>query len=353
MTVSTKDLVDKLREEHSLTKDEYRCLLTCDDRRQTEYLHETARAVACKRFGNKVFVRGLVEFSNVCKNNCLYCGIRQANKDVRRYAMSSEEVIATCRSGYEQGFRTFVLQSGDAGDGRDEWLAALVAELHRLFPDCAITLSVGEKRRETYEKFFANGATRYLLRHETYDEEHYSRLHPDGMTIGSRLECLHWLKEIGFQTGTGIMVGSPFQTVENIIDDIVFIHDFHPEMIGLGPFVPHHATPFAQCEAGSADLTLRLYSVFRLMFPDALIPATTALQTLSADGHQKGILAGANVIMPNLTPRRYRADYSLYDDKASYGSEAAEGIERLKSELSAIGYEIDFAKGDYETKQII
>ena len=252
-----------------------------------------------------------------------------------------------CREGYALGFRTFVMQGGEDPALTDEWIEKTVAAIHCEFPDCAITLSLGEKSREAYERFFRAGANRYLLRHETHNEEHYRKLHPEEMSLKHRLQCLQWLKEIGYQTGTGIMVGTPGQTLTHLVEDLLFIEQFQPQMIGIGPFIPHHDTPFGTEPAGSAGMTLKLLSLFRLMHPSALIPSTTALATLSPDGRDKGILAGANVVMPNLSPREQREKYTLYDNKAAFGAEAAEGLRALAQQLETIGYRISTDRGDY------
>lgn len=301
-----KQLIDKLRHKHSLTGEEYAILLTCQDADTLIYLQQQAQEVTLAHFGNAIFIRGLIEVGNRCRNNCYYCGIRKGNPAVARYALKRETILECCREGYALGFRTFVMQGGEDPALTDEWIEATVAAIRNEFSDCAITLSLGEKSREAYERFFRAGANRYLLRHETHNEQHYRKLHPEEMSLKHRLQCLQWLKEIGYQTGTGIMVGSPGQTLPHLVEDLLFIEQFHPQMIGIGPFIPHHETPFGMEPAGSVEMTLKLLSLFRLMHPSALIPSTTALATLSPDGREKGILAGANVVMPNLSPREQR-----------------------------------------------
>ena len=266
---------------------------------------------------------------------------------VSRYALSRETILACCREGYALGFRTFVLQGGEDLSQTDDWVEETVRSIRREFPDCAITLSLGEKTKGAYQRFFDAGANRYLLRHETFNETHYRVLHPSEMSRSYRLQCLEWLKEIGYQTGTGIMVGSPGQTIDHLVEDLLFIERFRPEMIGIGPFIPHSDTPFANEPAGSIDMTLKLLSIFRLMHPSALIPSTTALASLSPDGREQGILAGANVVMPNLSPSSVREKYSLYNNKAAFGSEAAEGLKELEKQLERIGYTISYLRGDY------
>ena len=311
-------------------------------------LASRARAVADSVFGKEIYIRGLIEISNICRNNCLYCGIRAANSSLPRYRLSRDQILECCRKGYALGLHTFVLQGGEDLSWRGKALESLVREIKAEFGDCALTLSLGEMSREEYAALRNAGADRYLLRHETFNPEHYSRLHPESMSRSRRLECLKDLKDLGFQTGTGIMVGSPFQTIDNIVEDLLYIESLQPQMIGIGPFIHHPDTPFADFPDGSVDLTLRLISILRLISPRALIPATTALSTLDPRGRLKGILAGANVVMPNLTPESHREDYSLYAAKASSGAESAEGLSLLEADLQSIGYKISRARGDWE-----
>ncbi|EJX04514.1 radical SAM domain-containing protein [gut metagenome] len=315
------------------------------------YLQERARATAWARFGKGIYVRGLIEVSNYCRNNCYYCGIRSGNILIHRYRLDAESILDCCHYGYSLGFRTFVLQGGEDSRQTDDFIADVVSQIRVQFPDCAITLSLGEKSRAAYERFFQAGANRYLLRHETFHAAHYRQLHPSQMSRDNRLQCLSDLKEIGYQVGTGIMVGSPGQTAFDIAADMYFIQELAPAMIGIGPFIPHHATPFAAEPAGSLQLTLKLISLFRLMHPSALIPATTALATLSPEGRTSGILAGANVVMPNLSPPAERKHYELYDEKAALGAESAEGLALLSEQLAAIGYFIDYGRGDYQAER--
>ena len=341
-------IIDKLCQEHTLNAEEYRLLLLCQDTEANAYLQQKAQQTTLARFGNTVFIRGLIEISNRCRNNCLYCGIRKSNTMVSRYSLSRETILSCCREGYALGFRTFVLQGGEDISQTDNWVTETVASIRQEFPDCAITLSLGEKSKEAYQRFFDAGANRYLLRHETFNETHYRNLHPSEMSQTYRLNCLQSLKDIGYQTGTGIMVGSPGQTIDHLLEDILFIEHFQPEMIGIGPFIPHADTPFANEQAGNIELTLKLLSIFRLMHPSALIPATTALASLSPDGRERGILAGANVVMPNLSPSVVREKYTLYNNKVAFGSEAAEGLKLLEKQLNKIGYTISRERGDYK-----
>lgn len=352
-----RQLIDRLRREHTLAPDAFRQLLTSyNDREILEYINLQAREVTQKHFGNSVYIRGLIEVSNYCRNNCYYCGIRKGNSHLERYRLSQEAILHCCRQGYELGFRTFVLQGGEDPRLTNERIEEIIREIRLQYPDCAITLSLGEKTKEAYEHFFRAGANRYLLRHETYIESHYNLLHPSSMSGAHRLDCLCMLKNIGFQAGTGIMVGSPGQTIDHLIADIRFIEAFQPQMIGIGPFIPHHETPFADKASGSIELTLMLLSIFRLMHPTALIPSTTALASLSPDGRERGILAGANVVMPNLSPVEERKKYELYNHKAALGAEAAEGLVLLEEQLNRIGYQISYDRGDYrknDTNEVI
>ena len=309
---------------------------------------EKARKLTLERFGNGVFVRGIVEFSNYCVNDCLYCGIRRSNKKTERYRLDEKEILECCEAGYAYGFRTFVLQSGEDRFWSTEKLCALVKNIKTQFPDCAVTLSVGELPEEDYRQLFAAGADRYLLRHESASSEHFSMIHPANQTLATRLECLSALKEIGFQTGCGFMVGTPGQTVEHLACDMAFISSFKPQMVGIGPFIPHCDTPFADAPCGSGELTLFLLSLCRIMLPDVLLPATTALGTLLSDGRMQGILAGANVVMPNISPMEIRSKYTLYNNKNSADPGTAGVLHsELQKQLSLIGRQIVIGRGDY------
>ncbi|KNZ42842.1 [FeFe] hydrogenase H-cluster radical SAM maturase HydE [Acetobacterium bakii] len=344
-------LILKLVREQTLENEELRWLLennTVEIRRE---LSEKASEVAKKTFGNGVYTRGLIEFTNYCKNDCYYCGIRKSNEKVHRYRLDEEQILKCCENGYELGFKTFVLQGGEDKHFNDERMVFLVQEIKQKYPNCAITLSLGEKSRESYQKLFDAGADRYLLRHETADKCHYRKLHPQNLMLANRMTCLQNLKDIGFQVGTGFMVGSPHQTVENILADLVFIKALNPQMVGIGPFIPHQNTPFKNATPGSMEQTLQLISILRLMLPKALIPSTTALGTIDTQGRELGILAGANVVMPNLSPIEVRKDYSLYDNKICTGEEAAECRVCLDNRIASIGYQILNHRGDYpETK---
>lgn len=341
-----KNLIDKLEKNQILSKEEFVRLLAISEKDDIDYLTERAKCIRDDIYGKRVFIRGLIEISNYCKNDCYYCGIRRSNKNAQRYRLSKEQILSCCENGYELGFRTFVMQGGEDAFFKDEVVCDIVSSIKERYPDCAVTLSLGERSTESYRKMKEAGADRYLLRHETFDNTHYNKLHPVELDPENRKRCLRDLKALGYQTGTGIMVGSPYQTLENIAEDLFFIKELNPEMIGIGPFIPHKDTPFKNFESGTMEMTLRLISILRLLCPKALIPATTALGTISPQGREKGILAGANVIMPNLSPKEDRKKYMLYNDKLSDGEEAAEGLNKLKESMRKIGYEIVEDRGD-------
>lgn len=321
--------------------------LTRADDAVWEKIKEQAFAVRRRVFGNRVFLRGLIELTNYCKNDCYYCGIRRSSQEVSRYRLGREEVLACCEEGHRIGYRTFVLQGGEDPHFTDERLCALVRSIKTRFPDSAVTLSMGERSRESYEKLRKAGADRYLLRHETACREHYHKLHPPEMSFSHRMECLAALKELGFQTGAGFMVGSPGQTPEHLTEDLWFIYRFRPQMVGIGPFIPARNTPFAAFPAGSAEQTVRMLALTRILLPNVLLPVTTALATLGQENRFIGLCAGGNVIMPNLSPKEVRKKYMLYDHKACTGSEAAEYHESLKMALEREGFTIDSSRGDY------
>ena len=343
-----KELIERLERERDLTNAEFAVLLDQSSGADRDFLFERARAVRDAHYGRKVYIRGLIELTNYCKNDCLYCGIRKSNASCERYRLTKEQILSCCESGYALGFRTFVLQGGEDGWYTDERMTDIVRAMRQAYPDCAITLSMGERGRESFKRLYDAGANRYLLRHETADEAHYARLHPVSMTLTHRLQCLRDLKEIGFQTGAGFMVGSPYQTTECIVQDFRFLQELKPQMVGLGPFIPHHATPFKDFPAGSTERTLLCLSIVRLLLPNVLLPATTALATIDGDGRIKGMNAGCNVVMPNLSPLEDRSKYLLYDNKASSGEEAAESLRALREHLAAAGYEVVIDRGDYK-----
>lgn len=342
-----KDIIDRLVKERDLTDEEFEKLILCEDKETIEYLASKAREVRESIYGKEVYLRGLIEFTNYCKNDCLYCGIRRSNKNAERYRLTEEEILSCCEVGYKLGFRTFVLQGGEDAYFSDDVLVPLIKEIKEKYPDCALTLSVGEREKDSYQKLFDAGADRYLLRHETADKEHYESLHPAELSFDHRMKCLWDLKEIGYQVGCGMMIGSPNQTVKHLIKDLRFLQEFKPEMVGIGPFIPHHDTPFADRETGSVDITLKLLSIIRIMLPEVLLPATTALGTADGLGREKGILAGANVVMPNLSPTDVRGKYLLYDNKICTGDEAAECIRCMTLRVQKVGYEVVQKRGDH------
>ena len=339
-------LIEKLENEHSLTLGEYQHLLLNRTDEIAGILAEKARKVRESVYGKAVYIRGLIEVGNICKNDCLYCGIRKSNRECDRYRLDEKDILDCCANGYELGFRTFVMQGGEDAYFSDDFMCSVISKIKSEYPDCAVTLSLGEKSYESYKKLFDAGADRYLLRHETADKEHYEKLHPESMSFEKRMECLKNLKDIGYQTGCGFMVGSPFQTCENLAKDLKFVEEFKPQMCGIGPFIPHKSTSFKDYPAGSADLTCYILSIIRLMHPNILLPATTALGTALEDGREKGILAGANVVMPNLSPVEQRKKYELYNNKINTGAEAAEAVDALAKKMESIGYHIVTDRGD-------
>lgn len=343
-----RELIDKLYRTRTLEKEEFGLLIKSYNTENAEYVFALARQLSEKNFDKEVYIRGLIEFTNYCKNDCYYCGIRRGNRNTSRYRLSKEEILSCCENGYGLGFRTFVLQGGEDPAFTDEVMTDIIKSIRESYPDCAITLSIGEKTYEQYLKYYEAGANRYLLRHETADPEHYSKLHPESLSLENRKECLRNLKKIGYQVGTGFMVGSPYQTPECLAEDLLFIRELSPHMVGIGPFIPHKDTGFAAFPAGSVDLTLFLIGLLRLMLPNGLIPATTALGTLDTKGRERGILSGANVLMPNLSPVEVRKKYDLYDNKICTGEEAAECNACLRRRVSAVGYRIVEKRGDWQ-----
>lgn len=342
-----KKLVDRLVNDHTLDAEEYRNLINgCDDQ-TLAYLRNEAVRTARKQFGQNIYIRGLIEISSICRNDCLYCGLRRSNASAQRYRLSDTQIMECCSRGYAAGFRTFVLQGGEDPAFSDERLCSLIRRIKSGYPDAAVTLSLGERQEESYQKLYEAGGDRYLLRHEAADRHLYEAIHPEDMSWSNRLDCVRSLKRTGFQTGTGMMAGVPGQTVDSIVEDLLFMEEIKPEMIGIGPFIPHKDTPLGHHSAGSFKLTVMLTAMARLMFPKALIPVTTALATLSPEGRRAGILSGANVIMPNLSPVEVRDSYSIYEGKVCRGAESAEGMALLEKELRTIGYETDYSRGDH------
>lgn len=345
--MTNTERIDKLNREKQLTREDWITLIQTYDETDREYAAAISRELTTAQFGDKIYIRGIVEFSNFCKNDCLYCGIRHSNKNADRYRLTQEDILACCDEGYGYGFRTFVLQSGEDPWYTDDRLAAIVSAIKAAHPDCAVTLSLGERSRESYQRLYDAGADRYLLRHETADEAHYHKLHPAELSLAHRMACLRDLKAIGYQTGCGFMVGSPYQTAECLAEDMLFMKELQPEMIGIGPFIPHKDTPFRDEPQGSFELTLFLLSLCRIMLPKVLLPATTALGTIDPTGREKGVLAGANVVMPNLSPLAVRKKYLLYDNKICTGDESAQCIQCMGARMSSVGRTISIERGDY------
>ena len=346
MSDKVKKIIDKLASTHSLSLPEWTAAVEGFSPDTALYAAQIAIKERERVYGKDVYIRGLIEISNYCKNNCLYCGIRRGNTKCDRYRLSKEEILACCKEGYSLGFRTFVLQGGEDPYYTDDVLISIITEIKSGFPDCAVTLSLGERTRDSYERLYRAGADRYLLRHETTDESHYNRLHPADMSYTARINCLKNLREIGFQVGCGMMVGSPYSTAQTLAKDLKFIEEFSPDMCGIGPFIPHADTPFADFPAGSGELTCYLLSLIRVLKPNILLPATTALATVDPAGREKGLLAGANVVMPNLSPVTVREKYSLYNNKVCTGEEAAECVRCLKRRVESVGFHVSESRGD-------
>lgn len=342
------EIIDQIKNEQIIYRKQLQALLATTDEQEIRYLHDTARKVADDIYGKQVFIRGLIEFTNYCKNDCIYCGIRRSNSNAQRYRLTEEEILFCCANGYELGFRTFVLQGGEDPYFTDERICNIVAKIKQDYPDCAVTLSIGEKDKASYQAFYDAGADRYLLRHETADEAHYQSLHPTEMSFQHRIQCLYDLKEIGYQVGCGFMVGSPGQTVDTLYEDLMFIKKLQPHMVGIGPFIPQKDTPFGQEPAGTMEQTLRLLSIIRLIHPHVLLPSTTALGTIHPLGREKGIQAGANVVMPNLSPVAVREKYKLYDNKICTGDEAAECRHCMARRMESVGYQVVVSRGDFK-----
>lgn len=347
MNEEIKSTINKVKQSRNISLEQLKLLLEINDDEGVRFIRGEAVKVCQKTYGNQVFIRGLIEFTNFCKNDCYYCGIRRSNSQADRYRLTKEQMLDCCASGYELGFRTFVLQGGEDGYFTDDKICDLVSAIKEKYPDCAVTLSIGEKSKESYKRYFDAGADRYLLRHETADEAHYKKLHPEEMSLVHRKQCLWDLKEIGYQVGCGFMVGSPGQTVETLYEDLQFIRELQPHMVGIGPFISQKDTPFADKASGTMEQTLKLLAIIRLIHPHVLLPATTALGTIHPKGRELGILSGANVVMPNLSPVNVREKYKLYDNKICTGNEAAECRYCMENRMKSIGYEVAVSRGDY------
>ena len=343
------NIIDNIRDRRDISREELEAILTTEEKTSIEALRDAARKVATATYGNKIFIRGLIEVSSYCKNDCLYCGLRRSNGGAVRYRLTEEQIYDCCETGYALGFRTFVMQGGEDPWFNDERLCRIVATIRKRYPDCAITLSMGERSRESYQALYDAGANRYLLRHETASPSHYAKLHPAEMSWENRINCLWTLKEIGYQVGCGFMVGSPYQTFDTIYEDLQFIRRLDPQMVGIGPFVATKDTPFADFANGKVSYTLRLLAIIRLLLPNVLLPATTALGTLHPQGRELGIQFGANVVMPNLSPREHRKDYAIYDNQICTGEESADCRACTEQRIRKIGYETVVDRGDYKS----
>lgn len=345
-------IIDSLGENHRLSLKDYEYLVYHRSDEGAMLLADKASRVRDSLYGSDIFIRGLIEFSNICKKNCLYCGIRRGNVNCNRYRLEETEILSCCETGYNLGFRTFVLQSGEDPYFNDDRLARIVEKIKRKYPDCAITLSSGERSKDSYRRLFNAGAERYLLRHEAADKKLYEKLHPKDQLFETRMQCAYDLREIGYYVGIGFMVSPPFQNEKNLAMDLKFIQDFHPEMCGIGPFIPHRDTIFRDYPAGTVELTCYLLSIIRLIVPEVLLPATTALGTIDPQGREKGIAAGANVIMPNLSPESTKKKYELYNGKICTGNESAEQVMELSKRMEKIGRKIVTERGDIRRKPI-
>lgn len=346
-----KELIDKLYKNSILSAKEFDELLSQHDDEDSEYLFKLARNLRKKSYGKDVYIRGLIEFSNYCRNDCYYCGIRTSNNNVSRYRLTEEEILQCADEGYELGFRTFVLQGGEDMSFTTEKIAEIVRNIKNRHDDCAVTLSVGERDYDTYKYWFDAGADRYLLRHETATNEHYRKLHPENLSLENRKRCLFNLKDIGYQVGAGFMVGSPYQTTKNLVNDLLFLKELNPHMIGIGPYISQQDTPFADMENGTLEQTLFLLGILRVMFPNVLLPSTTALGTIAPNGRELGLRAGANVVMPNLSPVSVRKKYQLYDNKICTGEESAQCAGCLRRRIESVGYEMTVSRGDFKTSK--
>lgn len=340
-----RKLINKLYNENYLSKGEILYLLNNINDRDKIYLINKANDIKYKIYKDKVFIRGLIEFTNYCKRNCAYCGIRLHNKNATRYRLTIDEIMKVCIKGDSLGYKTFVLQGGEDDYYNDERMIEIIYAIKNKFKDSAVTLSIGEKSYESYKKYYDAGADRYLLRHETASKELYEKLHPNA-SFENRQKCLWNLKKIGYQVGAGFMVGLPGQTNEDYAKDLIFLKQLNPHMVGIGPFISHKDTPLRKCKNGTLEDTVLLLALIRLLLPHVLLPATTALGTINPCGREKGLKAGANVLMPNLSPMIVRKKYSLYDGKVCTGYEGAECIEDLKIRINKIGLSVDMSRGD-------
>jgi len=339
-------IVDGLEKNHVGKAEDYLYLLNNINEENRQYLSNAALRVKEEFYGKEIYIRGIVEFSNFCKQNCLYCGIRKDNAHVDRYRLSHKEIVEACRKGYALGYRTFVLQSGEDPYFTDDRVVAIIKDIRDNFKDAAITLSLGEKTKRSYKKFYDAGADRYLLRHETANEKLYDKLH-ENMTFQNRKECLYDLKEIGYQVGAGLMVGSPGQKKTDLIDDLRFLKELKPQMVGMGPYLTHKETPLKDSENGSLTETLVMLSLVRLILPEVLLPATTAVGTIDDYGREQAILAGCNVVMPNISPMEVRKKYELYENKICVDDQPEECRFCIEGRVKCTGSTLNMCRGDH------
>jgi biotin synthase len=319
-------------------------------------LYKEAKAVKQSTLGHDVYLRGLIELSNICTKDCFYCGIRKSNRSVNRYIMTKDEIIASAMFAFEKGFGSIVLQSGERDDENFiRFIEDIVEEINRLTSrQLRITLSLGEQTSETYKRWFNAGAHRYLLRIETSNESLYNKIHPKDHSFKDRVDCLFALKRIGFQLGTGVMIGLPYQTVDDLVNDILFFKEMDIDMIGMGPFIEHSQTPLfgkpvdiTKSHPELFELSLKMIAATRIFLPKINIAATTALQTLDPLGREKGINAGANIIMPNISPAKYREDYLLYENKPCVNDLADDCYECVVKRVEITGQKVAlFSHGD-------
>lgn len=347
-----RELIDRLYLNNELNREELLMLLNDITEDDIAYLQDKAVQMRTKLYGNKVFMRGLIEFTNYCARDCIYCGIRKSNRSADRYRLTKEQVLECCQVGYDLGYRTFVLQGGEDPYYTDDRVIDMIKSIKAIYPDCAITLSIGEKSYESYKMFYDAGADRYLLRHETNSRHLYEALHPN-MSYDNRIRCLKDLKAIGFQVGAGFMVGLPGQTNEDFVNDLLFLKELNPEMVGIGPFISQKDTPLSEEKSGTAEKTCILLSIIRLLLPEALLPATTALGSIDKKGRELGLKSGANVVMPNLSPTNVRDKYALYDGKICTGDEAAHCRHCIEGRIRSVGFEVDMSRGDHINHKIL
>lgn len=338
------EIINKLYTQKSASREELIFLLNNLNEAYTKYLLKKSNDVRKQNYGDVVYLRGIIEFTNHCKRNCLYCGIRRDNKSTDRYRLTKEEILECATLGNKLGYKTFVLQGGEDPYFTDEKMIDIIKLLKERFPQNAITLSLGERSYESYKSMYEAGADRYLLRHETASKELYEALHPDG-NFENRIKCLKDLKEIGYQVGAGFLVGLPDSNVYDMVENLLFIKELEPAMCGIGPFIPQKDTSLSKEKQGTVEETIIYLALIRLLVPDILLPSTTALGTIDPLGREKGLKAGANVVMPNLSPVSVREKYALYDGKICTGDEAAECRNCIERKIVNAGFRVEITAG--------